>query len=183
MYTMPQSCDEEEGGNGNSYAPFRIPIKPRPVIADRYVLLRTPLVRGLGYIEHTSLSRLKLIGEQGIMTPQYSVCLHFWALSSSTTPTATVEITAPMNEVPLPFPWPFTLHPTTNPLSSIPLLPPPQHLHVRSSHRNRRLLSPKIPTQPPRTAHGTTPRYNLLVPFFMLFSARIRELYQDGREV
>jgi len=57
---MPQSCDEEEGGNGNTYAPFRIPIKLRPVIADQYVLLRTPLVR---YIEHTSLSILKLIGE------------------------------------------------------------------------------------------------------------------------
>jgi hypothetical protein len=61
---MPQSCDEEEGGNGNTYAPFRIPIKLRPVIADQYVLLRTPLVRRrLGYIEHTSLSILKLIGE------------------------------------------------------------------------------------------------------------------------
>jgi len=46
--------------------------------------------------------------------PQSSVCLQFSALFSSTTPTATVEITAPMNEVPLPFPspfpfpWPFT---------------------------------------------------------------------------
>jgi len=33
---MPQGCDEEEGGNWNTYAPFHMPIRPRPVFADRH---------------------------------------------------------------------------------------------------------------------------------------------------
>jgi hypothetical protein len=60
QYTMPQSWDEEEAGNGNTYAPFHIPIRLTPVMADQYA--PTPLVPSSLYMENTSES--VLIGEK-----------------------------------------------------------------------------------------------------------------------
>jgi hypothetical protein len=85
-------------------------------------------------------------------------------------------------ELASPFPSSPLTHKTYHP-PSIPLLPPPIPLHVRSSNCNRRLLPPKIAAHPSRAPNGQTPRDNLLVPVAILSSARVRELYQDGREV
>jgi hypothetical protein len=34
---MPAPCDEEEAAPANTYAPFHIPVRLRPVLAERYV--------------------------------------------------------------------------------------------------------------------------------------------------
>jgi hypothetical protein len=87
-----------------------------------------------------------------------------------------------------PYPSPSPLHylprsplqATTHLNHSIPLLSPPLNLHVRSSHRNRRLLPPEIRTHNPRAPNGQTARHNILVFVVVLSGAGVRELCQDG---
>jgi hypothetical protein len=128
------------------------------------------------------------------MSPQSSASLPSLALYSSTTQTATLETTAPTNEVLLPthslpiftvfFPLhnllPSSLQATTHLCNSIPLLPPPLNLHVRSSYRNCRFLPPEITTHTPRAPNGQTAWDNILVFVVVLSGAGIRELRQDG---
>jgi hypothetical protein len=67
---MPQAGDEEEGGNGNTYSPFHIPIHPRPVMADQYALI--PPIQPEVYMKiHFTLQPV-LIGGEGILDPQSS---------------------------------------------------------------------------------------------------------------
>jgi hypothetical protein len=75
---------------------------------------------------------------------------------------------------------PFPLQAKTHPHDSIPLLSAPLNLHVRSSHRNRRLLPPEIRTHTPRAPNGQTARDNILVFVAVLSGAGVRELCQDG---
>jgi hypothetical protein len=60
---------------------------------------------------------------------------------------------------------------------SVPLLPPPQHLHDHRQHRDRNLFPFKIPTLPAGTANGSSPRRSILAVKPCLSRAGIWELY------
>lgn len=62
----------------------------------------------------------------------------------------------------------------TLPAYSLPLIPPPLRLHVRSLHRHYPLLPPQRRALRLRTTHGPTPRHCLLVPRAIVPRARVR---------